>query len=161
MYQNFITTLQETITKPTLGKGNSSSNMPYQGDMLVPWRVYCIPYQTKSIKKRTQPKSQAQTQKNLGLPSPPKHLQQKTATPPLPPVFFSQLFRLLTSEKKPPSISHRKGLTCLTHLLKVIAFQYWNGLGPAQGPGYFPYEIYGSLSKTGSLCHGLLSIIPI
>ena len=24
---------------PTWGKGKSSSNMPYQGDMLVPWRV--------------------------------------------------------------------------------------------------------------------------
>ena len=27
------------LTYPTLGKGNSSSNMPCQGDMLVPWRV--------------------------------------------------------------------------------------------------------------------------
>ena len=27
------------LTYPTLGKGTSSSNMPYQGDMLVPWRV--------------------------------------------------------------------------------------------------------------------------
>ena len=26
-------------TYPTWGKGKSSSNMPYQGDMLVPWRV--------------------------------------------------------------------------------------------------------------------------
>ena len=27
------------LTYPTLGKGKSSSNMPYQGDMLIPWRV--------------------------------------------------------------------------------------------------------------------------
>ena len=27
-------------TYPTWGKGKSSSNMPYQGDMLIPWRVY-------------------------------------------------------------------------------------------------------------------------
>ena len=27
------------LTYPTWGKGKSSSNMPYQGDMLVPWRV--------------------------------------------------------------------------------------------------------------------------
>ena len=28
------------LTYPTWGKGKSSSNMPYQGDMLIPWRVY-------------------------------------------------------------------------------------------------------------------------
>ena len=28
------------LTYPTLGRGKSSSNMPYQGDMLIPWRVY-------------------------------------------------------------------------------------------------------------------------
>jgi len=27
------------LTYPTWGKGKSSSNMPSQGDMLVPWRV--------------------------------------------------------------------------------------------------------------------------
>ena len=27
------------LTYPTWGKGKSSSNMPYQGDMLIPWRV--------------------------------------------------------------------------------------------------------------------------
>jgi len=27
------------LTYPTLGRGKSSSNMPYQGDMLIPWRV--------------------------------------------------------------------------------------------------------------------------
>ena len=27
------------LTYPTLGKGKSSSNMPYQGDMLISWRV--------------------------------------------------------------------------------------------------------------------------
>ena len=27
------------LTYPTWGKGTSSSNMPYQGDMLIPWRV--------------------------------------------------------------------------------------------------------------------------
>ena len=27
------------LTFPTWGKGTSSSNMPYQGDMLIPWRV--------------------------------------------------------------------------------------------------------------------------
>ena len=30
------------LTYPTLGKGKSSSNMPYQGDMLVPWRVHFL-----------------------------------------------------------------------------------------------------------------------
>ena len=28
------------LTYPTWGKGKSSSNMPYQWDMLIPWRVY-------------------------------------------------------------------------------------------------------------------------
>ena len=28
------------LTYPTWGKGKSSSNMPYQQDMLIPWRVY-------------------------------------------------------------------------------------------------------------------------
>ena len=28
------------LTYPTWGKGKSSSNMPYQRDMLIPWRVY-------------------------------------------------------------------------------------------------------------------------
>ena len=28
------------LTYPTLGRGKSSSNMPYQGNMLIPWRVY-------------------------------------------------------------------------------------------------------------------------
>ena len=27
------------LTYPTWGKGKSSSNMPYKGDMLIPWRV--------------------------------------------------------------------------------------------------------------------------
>jgi len=27
------------LTYPTWGKGKSSSNMPYQGDMLIPWRI--------------------------------------------------------------------------------------------------------------------------
>ena len=27
------------LAYPTWGKGKSSSNMPYQGDMLIPWRV--------------------------------------------------------------------------------------------------------------------------
>ena len=27
------------LTYPTWGKGTSSSNMPYQGDILIPWRV--------------------------------------------------------------------------------------------------------------------------
>ena len=27
------------LTYPTWGKGKSPSNMPYQGDMLIPWRV--------------------------------------------------------------------------------------------------------------------------
>jgi len=30
------------LTYPTWGKGTSSSDMPYQGDMLVPWRVRCF-----------------------------------------------------------------------------------------------------------------------
>ena len=30
------------LTYPTLGRGKSSSNMPYQGDMLIPWRVSCL-----------------------------------------------------------------------------------------------------------------------
>ena len=30
------------LTYPTWGKGKSSSNMPYQGDMLIPWRVHLI-----------------------------------------------------------------------------------------------------------------------
>ena len=29
-------------TYPTWGKGKSSSNMPYQGDMLIPWRVFVL-----------------------------------------------------------------------------------------------------------------------
>ena len=33
------------LTYPTWGKGKSSSNMPFLGDMLIPWRVYyTIPY---------------------------------------------------------------------------------------------------------------------
>ena len=41
IYINDIYTIQETnITYPTLGKGKSSSNMPYQGNMLVSWSVY-------------------------------------------------------------------------------------------------------------------------
>jgi len=28
------------LTYPTWGKGKSSSNMPFLGDMLVPWRVF-------------------------------------------------------------------------------------------------------------------------
>jgi len=28
------------LTYPTCGKGKSSSNMPYQEDMLIPWRVF-------------------------------------------------------------------------------------------------------------------------
>ena len=28
------------LTYPTWGKGKSSSNIPYHGDMLIPWRVY-------------------------------------------------------------------------------------------------------------------------
>jgi len=27
------------LTYPTWGKGKSSSYMPFQGDMLIPWRV--------------------------------------------------------------------------------------------------------------------------
>ena len=30
------------LTYPTLGKGKSSSKVPFFGDMLVPWRVYLI-----------------------------------------------------------------------------------------------------------------------
>ena len=30
------------LTYPTWGKGKSSSNMPYQGDMLIPWRVIMV-----------------------------------------------------------------------------------------------------------------------
>ena len=36
------------LTYPTLGKGKSSSNMPYQGDMLVPWRVF-FSYSTRTF----------------------------------------------------------------------------------------------------------------
>ena len=34
------------LTYPTWGKGRSSSNMPYQGDMLIPWRVSWFIYFT-------------------------------------------------------------------------------------------------------------------
>ena len=37
----FFSTLQE-LTYPPWGKGKSSSNMPYQGDMLIPWMILCI-----------------------------------------------------------------------------------------------------------------------
>ena len=34
------------LTYPTLGRGKSSSNMPYQGDMmLIPWMVICSFFQ--------------------------------------------------------------------------------------------------------------------
>ena len=32
--------LEDKKTYPTLGKEKSSSNMPYQEDMLIPWRVW-------------------------------------------------------------------------------------------------------------------------
>ena len=41
--ENLISCTQDLpsreLTYPTWGKGKSSSNMPYQGDMLIPWRV--------------------------------------------------------------------------------------------------------------------------
>ena len=58
------------LTYPTWGKGKSSSNMPYQGDMLIPWRVpfflpvhpcqknQClIPRKSKAIKAESSPAS--------------------------------------------------------------------------------------------------------
>ena len=30
------------LTYPTWGKGKSSSNMPYHGDRLIPWRVFIM-----------------------------------------------------------------------------------------------------------------------
>ena len=36
------TTLQGTITYPTGGKGKSSSKVPLEWDMLVPWRVFLV-----------------------------------------------------------------------------------------------------------------------
>ena len=33
------------LTDPTWGKGKSSSNTPYQGDILIPWRVHFHPLQ--------------------------------------------------------------------------------------------------------------------
>ena len=35
-------TLQEINISHQTGKGKSSSNMPYQGDMLIPWRVIIL-----------------------------------------------------------------------------------------------------------------------
>ena len=37
------------LTYPTLGKGKSSSNMPYQGDMLIPWRVFHIHWTVQGL----------------------------------------------------------------------------------------------------------------
>ena len=38
--ENWVTGIpSRELTYPTLGKGKSSSNMPFGGDMLVPWRV--------------------------------------------------------------------------------------------------------------------------
>ena len=36
---NTVRVPSRELTYPTWGKGKSSSNMPYKGDMLVPWRV--------------------------------------------------------------------------------------------------------------------------
>ena len=37
------------LTYPTWGKGKSSSNLPYQGDMLIPWRVCHLTWWVGSI----------------------------------------------------------------------------------------------------------------
>ena len=47
------------LTYPTWGKGTSSSNMPYQGDMLISWRVInscpaCSPFQCTLVDAQCQ-----------------------------------------------------------------------------------------------------------
>ena len=43
------------LTYPTWGKGKSSSNMPYQGDMLIPWRVYSQLHRVLNHESSTHP----------------------------------------------------------------------------------------------------------
>ena len=43
------------LTYPTLGKGKSSSNMPYEGDMLVPWSVIQPTWNAKKCRRLDPP----------------------------------------------------------------------------------------------------------
>ena len=99
MCKNFITTLQETNISH-LGKRKLIFKHALSGGYVS--SLEGIPYQTKNIKQKepNQNHRRKHTKKRTALPA--KHLRNKKrqSPPKTPPVCFSQLFRLLTSEKK-------------------------------------------------------------
>ena len=99
MYNNFITTLQETITKPTCGKRKLIFKHALTGGHVS--FLEGIPYQTKNIKqKEPNQNHRRKHNKDLGPPSPPNTYNKKLQRPPYPRFFSPNCSDSSASEKK-------------------------------------------------------------